>query len=98
MAPVVLVLVLSPVAASVSASAGMPSVHLQSVKAVHSSFVTTVGVCSRRYGPYLLQSQAYRWMRFAQSKGYRTSQVYGIGGVISRYSNRRYYFNVYYSC
>ena len=98
MAPVVLALVLSPVAASMSAIAAMPSTHFQSVKASQSSYVTTAGVCSRRYGPYLLQSQAYRWMRFAQSKGYRTSQVYGIGGVISRYSNRRYYFNVYYSC
>jgi hypothetical protein len=28
--------------------------------------------------------------------GYRTSGVWGEGGVVSSWSNRRYYFNVFY--
>ena len=37
-------------------------------------------------------------VRQAQARGYATGPVYGEGGLYSNYSNRRWFFRVYYAC
>ena len=49
-------------------------------------------------GPFNTQNQAYHMVRQAQARGYATGPVYGEGGLYSNYSNRRWFFRVYYTC
>lgn len=52
--------------------------------------------CARRAGPFASQGEAEHVAQQARMAGYRTSGVWGEGGVVSSWSNRRYYFNVFY--
>ena len=52
--------------------------------------------CARRAGPFASEGEAERVAQQARMAGYRTSHVWGEGGVVSSSSNRRYYFTVYY--
>ncbi len=54
--------------------------------------------CYKKMSPYLSHSQAERERQKLRRAGYSTSGVWGEGGVISDWSNRRYYFNVFYQC
>jgi len=54
--------------------------------------------CSQRMGPYQSQYAAQTAARSYQNQGYNTSGVWGQGGVVSSWSNRRYFFNVFYPC
>lgn len=54
--------------------------------------------CSRRMGPFFSQSEAERAAQYYRSQGYVISGVWGEGGVVSNWSNRRYYFNIFWSC
>ena len=54
--------------------------------------------CELRMGPYTSQSAADVAVQQAKSVGYDTSSVWGEGGVVSQISNRRYFFNVFFSC
>jgi hypothetical protein len=56
------------------------------------------GQCWRRVGPFQTQNQAYQMQRDAQNRGYATGPVFGEGGLYSNYSNRRWFFTVYYTC
>ena len=56
------------------------------------------GQCSKRMGPYQSQYAAQQEAQAYQSQGYSTSGVWGEGGVVSSWSNRRYFFNLFYSC
>ena len=58
----------------------------------------SAATCSRTMGPYELMSQAQRIAREFRNAGYQTSGVWGQGGIISSWSNRRYYFNVFFLC
>ncbi len=60
--------------------------------------VSQVRSCSQAVGPFYTQNQAYRGLREARARGYATGPVYGQGGIYSNYSNRRWYFTVYYAC
>ena len=55
-------------------------------------------VCRQRMGPYLNQFSAETAAEQARSAGYEASGVWGEGGVVSQWSNRRYFFNVFYDC
>jgi hypothetical protein len=55
-------------------------------------------VCSRRMGPYVSYDAAFRAAQQARAYGYRTSGIWGEGGVVSQWSNRRYFFNVFLPC
>ena len=52
--------------------------------------------CARRAGPFASQGEAESVAQQARMAGYRTSGVWGEGGVVSSSSTRRYYFNVFY--
>ena len=54
--------------------------------------------CSRKIGPFMTQYRAIQTMRQTQARGYTTGPVYGEGGLLSNYSNRRWYFTVYFAC
>ena len=54
--------------------------------------------CSYRMGPFLTQYAAEAAAQQARDLGYVASGVWGEGGVISQWSNRRYFFNVFYEC
>ena len=54
--------------------------------------------CNQAVGPFQSQYQAYRVLQQAQARGYETGPVYGQGGLYSDYSNRRWFFTVYYAC
>ena len=49
------------------------------------------GACSYRMGPFLNQD-------VARNLGFEASGVWGQGGLYSDWSNRRYFFNVFYDC
>jgi hypothetical protein len=49
-------------------------------------------------GPYLNQFSAETAAEQARNAGYEASGVWGEGGVVSQWSNRRYFFNVFYDC
>lgn len=54
------------------------------------------GSCSARVGPYASIEGARLDMQRLRNAGYQTSQQpIGQGGIISGWSNRRYYFNVF---
>lgn len=55
-------------------------------------------MCSKKMGPYASQYAAQAQLQGYQAKGYSTSGVWVEGGVVSSWSNRRYFFNVYYPC
>ncbi len=52
--------------------------------------------CAQRMGPYVSITAARRAASYYRSQGYRTSGVWGEGGVIREWSTRKYYFNVFY--
>ena len=54
--------------------------------------------CQFRMGPYTSQYAAELASQQARSIGYDTSGVWGEGGIISQFSNRRYFFNVLFGC
>ena len=54
--------------------------------------------CSKRMGPYQSQYAAEREAQRFRSRGYDTSGIWGEGGVVSQWSNRRYFFNLFYPC
>lgn len=54
--------------------------------------------CSRRMGPYVSYDAAFRDAQQARARGLQTSGVWGEGGVVSQWSNRRYFFNLFYPC
>ena len=56
------------------------------------------GQCRHLMGPYNNQSTAYYYLQQARYAGYQTSDVWGQGGVVSNWSNRQYFFYVYYPC
>ncbi len=56
------------------------------------------GQCSRRMGPYITYAAAEREARMYRNSGYNTSGVWGEGGIVSQWSNRRWYFNLFYRC
>ena len=55
-------------------------------------------MCTQRMGPFTSQYAAQVQQQAYQTQGYNTSGIWGEGGVVSSWTNRRYYFNVFYSC
>jgi len=88
---------LVPFAAAPSATAATPGAPIKAFEA-KDPFAVKAGTCWRRIGPFQLQSQAARAASYYRSRGFRTSNVYGQGGVVSNWSNRRYFFRVFYRC
>jgi len=68
------------------------------VAALSLGHAATAAACSQRMGPFGSIYEAESAAQLAQSAGYRTSGVWGQGGVVSDWSNRRYFFNVFYPC
>ena len=58
----------------------------------------TAVACSQRMGPYGSIYAAQTAAQFARAYGYQTSGVWGQGGIYSNWSNRRYFFNVFFPC
>jgi len=54
--------------------------------------------CSYRMGPFLTQGAAETAAQQVRYLGYTASGVWGEGGIVSQWSNRRYFFNVFYEC
>jgi hypothetical protein len=54
--------------------------------------------CSQRLGPFGSISEAEAAAQLARSAGFDTSGVWGQGGIVSDWSNRRYFFNVFFPC
>ena len=54
--------------------------------------------CSYRMGPFLTQDAAQAAAQQARYLGFEASGVWGQGGLYSDWSNRRYFFNVFYDC
>jgi hypothetical protein len=54
--------------------------------------------CNRRMGPFMSEYEAGRVAQSYRSRGYGVSGVWGEGGVVSNWSNRRYFFNVFWPC
>jgi hypothetical protein len=49
-------------------------------------------------GPFLTQDAAQAAAQQARYLGFEASGVWGQGGLYSDWSNRRYFFNVFYEC
>jgi hypothetical protein len=49
-------------------------------------------------GPFLTQDAAQVAAQQARYLGFEASRVWGQGGLYSDWSNRRYFFNVFYEC
>jgi hypothetical protein len=80
-------------------SAGLGVVTLLALAlAVTSANPASADSCELRMGPYGSQSAADTGVQQAKSVGYKTSSVWGEGGTVSQISNRRYFFNVFFSC
>jgi hypothetical protein len=60
--------------------------------------LANAGVCSQRAGPFETQNAAISAQQQARYSGYGTSGIWGEGGIISDWSNRRYYFNIFFPC
>jgi hypothetical protein len=58
----------------------------------------SAGECRRTMGGYSTIHEAQMAAQQAQYAGYQTSGVWGQGGIISDWSNRRYFFNVFFPC
>jgi len=56
------------------------------------------GACNYRMGPFLNQDAAQTAAQQARNLGFEASGVWGQGGLYSDWSNRRYFFNVFYEC
>ena len=54
--------------------------------------------CSRTMGPYNTYNAADHDAHRARRAGYRTSGVWGQGGIVSAWSNRSYFFNLFFPC
>ncbi|MBV9244574.1 MAG: hypothetical protein JO366_07165 [Methylobacteriaceae bacterium] len=54
--------------------------------------------CSRRMGPYLTNDAAAAAAQEIQGAGYETSGIWGEGGIVSDWSNRRYFFTIFFAC
>ena len=68
------------------------------VAALSLGHAATAAACSQRMGPFGSIYEAESAAQLAQSAGYQTSGVWGQGGVVSDWSNRRDFFNVFYPC
>src|SRR6516225_3503584 len=55
-------------------------------------------VCSYRSGPFLTNDAAQAAAQQARYLGFEATGVWGQGGLYSDWSNRRYFFNVFYEC
>jgi len=61
--------------------------------------IVPVGVCWKRYGPFVTQYTAWKYVNAFRARGYQTSGVWGEGGSIAYSSRMRgYYFRVFYRC
>jgi len=88
----------APLALSQSATAALsPGGLLSALPSVDARALQARG-CSQAVGPFQTQGQAYQAMLEVQAQGYGTGPVYGQDGLYSNYSNRRWYFTVYYAC
>lgn len=58
----------------------------------------SAGECRRTIGGYESNYAAEAAAQQARNAGYQTSGVWGQGGIISDWSNCRYYFNVFFPC
>ncbi len=56
------------------------------------------GSCRWRLGPFTSNYAAEGAAEKARSLGYEASGVWGEGGIVSDWSNRRYFFNVFFPC
>ncbi|MGR8929953.1 MAG: hypothetical protein ACU836_04870 [Gammaproteobacteria bacterium] len=74
------------------------ALHTTAVSHAAEKIVLAQGQCAQKMGPYLSQSDALTAAQLFREQGYQTTGVWGEGGVISQWSNRRYYFNVFYPC
>jgi hypothetical protein len=54
--------------------------------------------CSKTMGPYITHDTAARDAQRYENKGYSTSGIWGEGGIIGNWSNRKYFFNLFYQC
>jgi uncharacterized protein YdeI (BOF family) len=77
--------------------AGLGAVTLLAL-ALTSASAASADSCELKMGPYGSQSAADTAVQQAKSVGYNTSSVWGEGGIVSQISNRRYFFNVFFSC
>lgn len=69
-----------------------------STSAIADDQVQLAQMCSQRMGPFTSQHAAQSQQQAYQAKGYSTSGVWGEGGVVSSWANRRYFFNLFYPC
>jgi hypothetical protein len=86
-------LAFAPAALAAPLGAAAPAA---AIKAPAAARVVPVRSCRRRMGPYATQRRAWALVRLFRARGYRTSGVWGSGGVY--YGTRGYYFNVFYRC
>ena len=93
---VTLGIIVLPLTIAQSANAAIIANEAKAPSISHPNLVLA-GTCWRRFGPYATQSTAWRYVRLARSRGYRTSGVWGSGGFVGR-STRGYYFRVFYPC
>jgi hypothetical protein len=77
--------------------AGLGAVTLLAL-ALTSASAASADSCELRMGPYGSQSAADTGVQQAKGVGYNTSTVWSEGGTVSQISNRRYFFNVFFSC
>ena len=68
------------------------------VAALSVAHAPTAAACSQRVGPFGSSYAAENAAQMARAAGYETSGIWGQGGVVSDWSNRRYFFNVFYPC
>jgi hypothetical protein len=54
--------------------------------------------CSQRMGPFYTIAEAERVAYSYRTRGFGVSGVWGEGGVVSDWSNRRYFFNIFWRC
>ena len=68
------------------------------VLALSLGHAATATACSQRMGPFGSIYAAENAAQLARAAGYETSGIWGQGGIVSDWSNRRYFFNVFYQC
>jgi hypothetical protein len=76
-------------------SAGLLSLAVASATPL---LAANAGECRQLMGGYPTIYAAQMASQQAQNAGYNTSDVWGQGGVISGWQNRRWYFYVFYAC
>jgi hypothetical protein len=81
-----------------SASGRLAGLSLAVVTSLAISQAADAGGCQWRLGPFNSNYSAEAAAQKARSMGYDTSGIWGEGGIISDWSNRRYFFNVFFPC